>query len=217
MRTDAIKILLVDDHPLVLESLRKLLEPHFTIVGMVQNSADILDRTLEYQPDVVLMDARMPGVSGFEATRELKKRLPKIKVIVVTMLTEAISVSEAFRAGATGYVLKQSAFEDLRLAIETVLANKRFLSQKIEPEVREAMEHEWLKPEGYSGDLTLRQREIVMLLVQGMTANQIAKKLNISIKTVEFHKANITRKLGDHTTADLSSNSRWRMELRHSE
>jgi DNA-binding NarL/FixJ family response regulator len=203
VHTDAIKILLVDDHPLVLESVSKLLEPHFTIVGSVQDSGDIISRALEYRPDVILLDACMPGLSGFAATTELKKVLPRVKVILVTMLTEAISISEGFRAGASGYVLKQSASEELRLAIETVLANKRFLSEKIEPEVREALEHEWFRPEGYSSDLTDRQREILVLLSKGSTTRYIAQQLNISMKTVEFHKANITRKLGVHTTADL--------------
>src|SRR6476620_6650196 len=195
--------MLVDDHPLVLESISKLLEPHFTVVGRVQDSGEIITRALEHRPDVILLDARMPGLSGFAATRELKKHLPKVKVILLTMLTEAISVSEGLRAGASGYVLKQSASEELRLAIETVLANKRFLSEKLAPEVREALEHEWFRPEGYSSDLTGRQREILVLLAQGQSARHIAQHLNISIKTVEFHKANITRKLGVHTTSDL--------------
>ena len=203
MHTDAIKILLVDDHPLVLESVRKLLEPHYTIVGSVQDSGEIISRALEYRPDVILLDACMPGLSGFAATTELKKQLPRVKVILVTMLTEAIAISEGCRAGASGYVLKQSASEELRLAIETVIANKRFLSEKIAPDVRESMEHEWFRPEGYSGDLTGRQREILVLLAQGQSARRIAQQLNISMKTVEFHKANITRKLGVHTTSDL--------------
>jgi DNA-binding NarL/FixJ family response regulator len=201
--TGAIKLLLVDDHPLVLESLSSLLKPHFGIVGTVQDSSQVLDRALELQPDVILMDARMPRLSGFEATRQLKKLLPRAKVVLVTMLTEAISISEAFEAGASGYVLKQSASEELRLAIETVLANKRFLSQNIAPDVREALEHKWFRPDSYSGHLTDRQRQIVILLSQGATARQIAQQLNISIKTVEFHKANITRKLGVHTTSEL--------------
>ena len=119
------------------------------------------------------------------------------------MLTEAISISEAFRAGASGYVLKQSASEDLRAAIESALANKRFLSQKIEPEIQETVQDEWVRPEGYTSDLTDRQREILALLAEGKTAKQIAQQLRISIKTVEFHKANITRKVGVHTTPDL--------------
>ncbi|MCC2644199.1 MAG: Response regulator, LuxR family [Nitrospira sp.] len=203
MDTTGIKILLADDHPLVLESISTLLRPHFTIVGMVQYSSEIIGRALELKPDVVLMDARMPGLSGFAATREVKKLLPRVKVILVTMLTEPISISEAFEAGASGYVLKQSASEELRQAIETVLTNKRFLSQNIAPEIREALEHEWFRPETYSGDLTGRQREILVLLSQGRTAKQIAEQLKISVKTVEFHKANITRKLGVHTTSDL--------------
>lgn len=203
MHTDTITLLLVDDHPLVLESVSKLLEPHFKIVGRVQDSGDIVSRALECRPDVILLDACMPGLSGFAATRELKKRLPKVKVILVTMLTEAISISEGFRAGASGYVLKQSAAEELRLAIETVFANRRFLSEKIAPEIREALEHEWFRPEEYSSDLTCRQREILVLLAQGQSTRHIAQQLNISTKTVEFHKANITRRLGVHTTSDL--------------
>lgn len=197
------KVLLVDDHPLVLESIRQLLEPHFSIVGTVQDPAELLTRAMDCRPDVVLLDACMPGISGFTATRELKKMLPSVKIILVTMLTEAISVSEAFRAGASGYVLKQSASDELRAAIESVLANKRFLSKKIDADVREAVEHEWFRPEGYSSDLTARQREILVLLADGRSTRHIANELNISMKTVEFHKANITRKLGVHTTSDL--------------
>jgi DNA-binding NarL/FixJ family response regulator len=199
----AVKLLLVDDHPLVLESISSLLEPHFLIVGKVQKADEIIRRALEYRPDVILIDACMPGISGFAATTEVKKELPKVKVILVTMLTEAVSISEAFRAGANGYVVKQSASEELRQAIETVLANKRFLSRMIAPEVRESLEHEWFRPEGYSADLTDRQREVLVLLAEGRTTRHIAQELNISLKTVEFHKANITRKLGVHTTADL--------------
>ena len=203
MQTSATKILLVDDHPLVLESISTLLEPHFQIVGKVQDSGEIISRALEYRPDVILLDACMPGLSGFAAAKELKQHLPKVKVILVTMLTEPISISEAFKAGASGYVLKQSASEELRQAIDSVLANKRFLSRQITPEVREALEHEWFKPEGYSGDLTDRQREVLVLLAKGRSTRHIAQELDISMKTVEFHKANITRKLGVHTTSEL--------------
>ena len=115
--TNTTKILLVDDHPLVLESVSKLLESNFNIVGTVQNSPELISRALELRPDVILLDACMPGLSGFAATRELKKILPRVKVILVTMLTEAISISEAFRAGASGYVLK-------RLLVSTVSDNR---------------------------------------------------------------------------------------------
>ena len=197
------RVLLVDDHPLVLESIGQLLESNFTIVGMVQDSSEIMTRALEYRPDVILLDARMPGLSGFAIITQLKKVLPTVKVIVVTMLAAATSISEAFRAGADGYVLKQSASNELRAAIDRVLTNERFLSQKIDGEVREALEYEWFKPRSYSSDLTGRQREILVLLAKGRTMRRIAEQLNISLKAVEAHKANITRKLGVHTTSDL--------------
>jgi len=203
IHTQAARVLLVDDHPLVLESIRQLLDPHFTVVGTVQDAGDIITKALDLRPDVILLDACMPGQSGFASTKQLKKMLPSAKVILVTMLTEAISISEAFRAGASGYVLKQSASDELRAAIDSVLANKRYLSKKIDQDVREAVEHEWFRPEGYSSDLTGRQREILVLLAEGRTTRHIAQQLNISMKTVEFHKANITRKLGVHTTSDL--------------
>ena len=198
-----IKVLLVDDYPLVLESLHQLLSPYFTIVGMVDKSENIISRALELQPDVILLDACMPGLTGFVVTKQLKKLLPSVKVILVTMLTEAVSISEAFRAGASGYVLKQSASEELRASIESVVANKRFLSKKIEAEIQETVQDEWLRPEGYSSDLTHRQLEILTLLAEGRTSRQMAEQLGISMKTVEFHKANITHKLGVHTTPDL--------------
>jgi DNA-binding NarL/FixJ family response regulator len=201
--TGTVKILLADDHPLVLESVSKLLEPYFSIVDMIQDSSEIMPRALEHRPDVILLDACMPGLDGFAAMRQLRKHIPRVKVILLTMLTETISISEAFRAGASGYVLKQSAAEELRLAIQTVLANKRFLSEKISSDVREALEHEWFRPEDYSSELTSRQREILVLLAAGRRSREIAEELHISMKTVEFHKANISRKLGVHTTSDL--------------
>lgn len=202
LHTGTVKILVVDDHPLVLESISRLLAC-YRIVGQVHDPDHIISLALDQRPDVILLDACMPGLSGFSATKQLKKLLPSVKVILVTMLTEAISISEAFRAGANGYVLKQSAGEELLLAIQTVLANKRFLSKTISMEVRETFEDEWFRPEDYSSDLTSRQRQILTLLAEGRTTRHIAAELSISMKTVEFHKANITRKVGVHTTSDL--------------
>jgi DNA-binding NarL/FixJ family response regulator len=197
------KVLLVDDHPLVLDSLRQLIEPTFTVVGSVGDAEELLNQAKELQPDVVLLDASLPGMSGFEAARQLKILVPSVKIIMVTMLTEAISVSEAFKVGASGYVLKQSASDELIEAIDSVLMNKRYVSRKVDADVREAVEHEWFRPEGYSSELTTRQREILVLLADGRSTKDIAQALKISMKTVEFHKANITRKLGVHTTSDL--------------
>lgn len=197
------RVLLVDDHPLVLDSVRQLLEPNITVLGTIEQSKDVLPAAKRLKPDIVMLDASMPDTDGFEIARQLKAAMPSVQIIFLTMLGEAISISEGFRAGAMGYVLKQSAAEELHEAVENVLANKRYLSKKIDADVREAIEHEWFRPEGYSSALTERQREILRLLADGQSAKSIAKKLNISTKTVEFHKANITRKLGVHTTSEL--------------
>jgi DNA-binding NarL/FixJ family response regulator len=197
------RILLADDHPLVLESVKQLLEPDFLVVGTVQTGQQVLEQAQKLQPDIVLLDANMPGMNGFEAARNLKTLLPAVKIIFVTMLTEAIAVSEGFRAGAMGYVLKQDASDELHAAVKSVMANRRFVSSKLDMEVREAMECQWSRPEGYTTNLTERQRQILAMLANGSSTKNIAKELNISMKTVEFHKANITRKLGVRTTSDL--------------
>jgi DNA-binding NarL/FixJ family response regulator len=197
------RLLLADDHPLVLESMKQLLEPEFSVVGTAQTGQQLLEEAEKLHPDIVLLDANMPGMSGFEAARRLKNLLPTVKIIFVTMLTEAIAVSEGFRAGAMGYVLKQDASDELHAALKSVMANQRFVSSKLDTEVREAMECQWSRPEGYTTNLTERQRQILAMLANGSSTKNIAKELNISMKTVEFHKANITRKLGVRTTSDL--------------
>ena len=197
------RLLLADDHPLVLESMKQLLEPEFSVVGTAQTGQQVLEEAEKLHPDIVLLDANMPGMSGFEAARRLKNLLPTVKIIFVTMLTEAIAVSEGFRAGAMGYVLKQDASDELHAAVKSVLANRKFVSSKLDTEVREAMECQWSRPEGYTTNLTERQRQILAMLANGLSTKNIAKELNISMKTVEFHKANITRKLGVRTTSDL--------------
>ena len=197
------RILLADDHPLVLESVKQLLEPDFSVVGTAQTGQQVLEEAQKLNPDIVILDANMPGMSGFETARKLKTILPTTKIIFVTMLTEAIAVSEGFRAGAMGYVLKQDASDELHAAVKSVMANQRFVSSKLDMEVREAMECQWSRPEGYTTNLTERQRQILAMLANGSSTKNIAKELNISMKTVEFHKANITRKLGVRTTSDL--------------
>ncbi|HWF59473.1 MAG TPA: response regulator transcription factor [Nitrospira sp.] len=197
------RILLADDHPLVLEGVKQLLEPNFSVVGTAQTGQQVLEQVEKLLPDIVLLDANMPGMSGFETARQLKNLAPTVRIIFLTMLTEAIAVSEGFRVGAMGYVLKQDASDELHSAVQSVMANRRFVSSKLDTEVREAMECQWSRPEGYTTDLTERQRQILSMLANGFSTKKIAKELNISMKTVEFHKANITRKLGVRTMSDL--------------
>jgi DNA-binding NarL/FixJ family response regulator len=197
------RILIADDHPLVVESIRQLLEPTFSVVGTVGTGEELLAAAQALRPEVVLLDVNMPGMSGFAAARQLHLKLPNVKIVFLTMLAEAIAVSEGFRSGASGYVLKQSVSDELYSAVQSVLANRRFLSSGIDPQVREAIECEWSRPEGYSSNLTGRQRQVLILLANGRSTKHIADELNISTKTVEFHKANITHKLGIRTTSDL--------------
>ncbi|MGE0274280.1 MAG: response regulator [Nitrospiraceae bacterium] len=198
------RILLIDDHALVLEGMRQLLETEFTVVGTGDSGQALLEMAPRLAPDVVLLDVSMPGLNGFEAAQRLKQLVPSIKIIFVTMMTEPVYISEAFRRGAHGYVLKQCAAAELVSAIRVVLSNRRYVSPQVAPEVREIVEHQWMRPEGFTGRLTDRQVEVLRLLASGYAAKEIARSLKVSLKTVEFHKANITKKLGLKTASDLT-------------
>jgi DNA-binding NarL/FixJ family response regulator len=197
------RILIADDHPLVVESVTQLLEPTYSVVGTARTGHEVLEAAKTLQPDLVFLDANMPEMNGFEAAKQLKRLLPTAKILFLTMRTDAVSVSEAFRAGAAGYVLKQDAAEELLDAVKTVMMNRRYVSSQLSIEIREVIECAWSRPEGYTANLTVRQRQILVLLANGSSTKQIAADLHISKKTVEFHKANITRKLGVHSTSDL--------------
>jgi DNA-binding NarL/FixJ family response regulator len=198
------RILLIDDHALVLEGMRQLLESEFTVVGTGESGQALLEMAPRLAPDVVLLDISMPGLNGFEAAQRLKQLVPNVKIIFVTMMTEPVYISEAFRRGANGYVLKQCAAAELVSAIRMVLSNRRYVSPRIAPEVREIVEHQWMRPEGFTNRLTDRQVEVLRLLASGYAAKEIARSLNVSLKTVEFHKSNITKKLGLKTASDLT-------------
>ena len=198
------RILLIDDHALVLEGMRQLLESEFTVVGTGESGQALLEMAPRLAPDVVLLDISMPGLNGFEAAQRLKQLLPSVKIIFVTMMTEPVYISEAFRRGAHGYVLKQCAAAELVNAIRKVLSNRRYVSPQVAPDVREIVEHQWMRPEGFTNRLTDRQVEVLRLLASGYAAKEIARSLNVSLKTVEFHKSNITKKLGLKTASDLT-------------
>jgi len=197
-----LRVLLADDHRIVAEGLKRLLESEFELVGMVEDGRALLDAARKLKPDVIVSDISMPKLNGIEAFEELKKVDPGTKMVFLTMHHSIAYARSALDAGAHGYVLKHSAAEELILAVRAAAAGKTYVTPTIAGEVFQAMR------EGSAGDdpvrkLTLRQREILRLLVDGQSAKVIAANLAISPRTVEFHKYSMIETLGLSTSADL--------------
>ena len=198
------RVFIADDHLLVLEGFRQLLADDTVIVGTVHSGAELLEQAQGATPDIILLDISMPDMSGFDLIPLLKRKLPHVKIILVTMLSEPFYVSEGFRKGANGYVLKQSASTELLSAIRMVMSNRRYVSPEVAADVRESIEQPWSRPDGYHVQLTPRQHEVLGMLANGVPTTTIATALGISMKTVEFHKAAIMNKLGIKTIAELT-------------
>lgn len=196
------RILLADDHALVLEGFRRILEGAYELVGTVGDGRALVEAAKQLQPDIVILDVSMPLLNGIDAAAQLKKCCPGAKVIVVTMHADRDYVRSAFEAGALAYVLKRSAVDELEQAIRAVQAGHSYITPLITQDVVDVFLAK--TGEKASGDtLTLRQREVLQLLAEGRTAKEIANLLNISSRTVEFHKGQILAQLRLQTTADL--------------
>lgn len=199
-----VRILLADDHTLLLDGIRLILEPEFDLVGSVEDGQALLTAAQQLKPDVVLLDISMPKLNGIDAAHQLRKLLPTAKVVFVTMHSDADYVAEAFRAGACGYILKRSAATELLTAIREVLKGNHYVSPLV---TRNALDFliGARKTEGnFSDRLTPRQREVLQLVAEGRTRKEIATVLNISVKTVEFHKASLMRDLNLRSGADFT-------------
>jgi len=197
------RVLLADDHTIVAEGLASLLEPEYELVGRVQNGRDLLRAAEELAPDVIVTDISMPLLNGIEALRQLKKAKPDVRVVFLTVHADITYVTEAFRAGASGYVLKQSAAEELRSAIRVVHEGGTYVTPLIARELDDLLEADQAG-ESLSAVLTPREREVLQLLAEGRSVKEIAAVLDISPRTVEFHKYNVMEKLGLRTTAELT-------------
>jgi DNA-binding NarL/FixJ family response regulator len=197
------RVLLADDHALVLDGLRKILEPECEVVGAVEDGRSLLAAAKKLQPDIILLDISMPLLNGVEAARRLRAAAPDAKVIFVTMHADATYVAGAFRAGASGYVLKRCASLELLKAINQVLNGREYVTPLIGKDLQDLPG--WPRGAGEaSGELTVRQREVVQLVAEGHPVKEVAAILNISSKTVAFHKANVMRRLGIRSTAELT-------------
>jgi two-component system response regulator NreC len=203
-----IRVLIVDDHAILRQALRQLLEheQEVEVVGDAANGRDAIATTEKLQPDVVLMDMVMPGLNGLEATRQIRKRFPKTRVLILTGYMEDEQILGALRAGASGYVVKRSDTEELLLGIQAVHRGNTYFSSHIsDGDAINQFMWQAKKEEGKAGYelLTSREREVLQLIAEGYSNQRIAQELYISVKTVEAHKAHIMSKLHARNRTDL--------------
>jgi len=200
------RIFLVDDHILVLESCKSLLEPYHDVVGLAQETTHLVSEVQQKKPDVMLLDISMPDGNGYDIARRLKKAFPTLKIIFVSMHLEPTYIMEAFRSGGDGYIPKQTAGNELLAAIQDVLSHKTYISPLISEEVRGQVlaRNDGMPGTELSGRLTERQEEVLRLVAQGLSSKDIADLLKISLSTVAYHKTQIIQALGLKTKADLT-------------
>jgi DNA-binding NarL/FixJ family response regulator len=197
------RVLLADDHRIVAEGLRSLLEPEFELLGIVEDGRALVDASEKLRPDVIIVDISMPLLNGIEAVRQIKKGNKDIKVIFLTMHPDVTYAVSAMEAGAQGYVLKHSAPSELTTAVRKVLRGKIYITPLLENEIMVSRHKGSAERREESSHLTRRQREVLQLLAEGYLAKEIGAKLNISSRTVEYHKYQMLKDLGLKTTAEL--------------
>jgi len=202
----SLSVLLAEDHPVVREGLRAMLEAEgdFQVVGQTGNSSEVGGMVEELHPDVLVLDLIMPGIGGLNALRELTRRRLNTRVVVLSMYANEAYVLEALQNGAGAYVLKQSEAAELVRGIREVAKGRRYLSP---PLSQRAVEAYAKRAKGTiaakEAELTAREKEVLMLVGQGFTSAQIGERLFISVRTVESHRSNLTKKLGLHSQAEM--------------
>ncbi len=201
-----IKILLVDDHEIVLDGLRSILEkePDFTVIATASNGREAISIAKKLKPDVVVMDVNMPGLNGVDATTQLKALELDIKVLTLSAHIHDKHISRMIKAGASGYIPKSSAVKELSEAIRTVANNKTYLSQKVMDSVFQYMKEKPEHSDTSFMSLSMREREILQLIAEGKMTKEISDILNLSESTVNTHRQKIMKKLNLHTIADLT-------------
>ena len=196
------RVLLADDHTLMLGGLTKLLEPWCEIVGSVTDGRALVEAAAASRPDLAIVDISMPLLNGIEAAQRVKEVSPETKLIFVSMHDATAYVQAAFKAGASGYLLKRSATDELEQAIRTVLAGNYYVTPLLTKGVVDIMVGSSTTRTSLD-DLSSRQREVLQLVAEGHTVKEIATQLGISVRTVEFHKGRIMEQLDIHSTAEL--------------
>lgn len=200
---DRIKIVLADDHRIVLDGLRNLLEGEYDVVGMVEDGHMLVTETLRLKPDVIIVDISMPSLNGIDAIRQIRKEGLNPKVIFLTMHNDALYAKEVLDLGASGFVLKHSASSELITAVQEALRGNTHISPAISQELLQIYKGDKEGKDGVLGNLSLRQREVLQLLAEGKSAKEVAHMLKITRRTVEFHKYTIMKQLKIESSAEL--------------
>lgn len=204
------KILIADDHVLVAEGIQKLLEPIAEVVGIYADGRSLVRAVEQKQPDLIIVDISLPLLNGLDAARQIKQFDPKIKMLMLTMHADQAFVVEAFRVGVSGYVLKQSLSNELQHAVQEVLRGNTYISPSVAQGLVEHMNRPVQVGDGEVGSrgfdraLSPRQREVLQLVAEGRSTKEIAAILNVSTKTIEFHRTRIMKELGLKTRPELT-------------
>ncbi len=202
-----IKILLADDHKIIREGLRALIEKQsdMEVAAEAEDGLETVKLARKLSPDIVIMDIGMPGMNGIDATRQIVAEDNNIRVIALSMHSDRRFVLQMLKAGASGYLLKDSAFEELVIAIHTIMKKQPYLSPKVTDVVVKEYLHNLSKNESTAFSiLTVREREVLQLIAEGKSTKQIASILNISVKTIETHRQQVMEKVGVHSIAELT-------------
>jgi DNA-binding NarL/FixJ family response regulator len=197
------RVLIADDHQILAEGLRGLLEPEFEVVGVVADGRELVAAAQRDRPDVIVADVTMPALNGIEAAGQLRGLGVKARVVFLTMHQDVGYARRALEAGAAGFVLKHSIPSELVTAVREALRGRTYVTPRIAGELLQSYREEPSQPAGAGQQLTPRQREVLQLVAEGRSAKEVAGVLDISIRTAEAHKARILKVLGLRTTADL--------------
>ncbi len=199
------RVLLADDHSLVLEGLAKLVVDDCDLVGKVEDGRALIQVAQTLTPDVIVLDISMPKLNGLDAGRQIMKLLPSVKLIFLTMHADPLYAKEAFHIGASGFLLKRSAASELMLAIHAVMKGQFYVTPAIAKDFLGTFTQEMpVPPQAETNSLTPRQREVLQLIAEGHSTKEIATMLNVSAKTIEFHRTQIIRALNLHGMAELT-------------
>ena len=199
------RIVIADDHNILVEGVRRLLEAEYDIAGTAADGREVVEMSCRLEPEIVILDVGMPLLNGIEAARQIRQTVPSTRIIFLTQQADKAYVHEAFRSGASAYVLKQAAATELLTALREVLSGRYYVSPSVATDQAVVRFDPYKNPsELFGGHLTPRQREVLQLVAEGKGAKEIATIMGISVKTVEFHKSAIMDELGLRTTAELT-------------